>query len=37
MQARQAGVVVTSTETVIFQLLGRADTEVFREISKLLR
>jgi nicotinamidase-related amidase len=36
-QARQAGAVVTATETVVFQLLGRADTEVFREIAKLLR
>jgi len=36
-QARQAGVVVSSTETVVFQLLGRADTEAFREIAKLLR
>jgi nicotinamidase-related amidase len=36
-QARQAGVVVTSTETVVFGLLGRADTDAFREISKLLR
>ena len=36
-QARQAGAVVTATETIVFQLLGRADTEVFREISKLLR
>lgn len=36
-QARQAGVVVTATETAVFQLLGRADTDVFREIVKLLR
>jgi nicotinamidase-related amidase len=36
-QARQAGAVVTSTETVVFQLLGGSDTEAFREISKLLR
>jgi nicotinamidase-related amidase len=36
-QARQAGVVVTAMETVIFRWLGRADTEAFREISKLLR
>lgn len=36
-QARQAGAVVTTTETVVFQLLGRADTDAFREISKLLR
>jgi len=36
-QARQAGAVITSTETVVFQLLGGSDTEAFREISKLLR
>jgi nicotinamidase-related amidase len=36
-QARQAGAIVTATETVVFQLLGRADTDAFREISKLLR
>ena len=36
-QLRQAGAVVTATETVVFQLLGRADTDVFREIAKLLR
>ena len=36
-QARQAGAVITSTETVVFQLLGNSDTEAFREISKLLR
>jgi hypothetical protein len=36
-QARQAGAVITSTETVVFQLLGGAETEAFRDISKLLR
>jgi nicotinamidase-related amidase len=36
-QARQGGAVVTATETVVFELLGRADTDAFREISKLLR
>ncbi len=36
-QARQAGVIVSSTETVVFELLGAADTDEFREISKLLR
>lgn len=36
-QARQAGALITSTETVVFQLLGSADHEAFREISKLLR
>jgi len=29
--------VVTSAETVVFQLLGNADHEAFREVSKLLR
>ena len=36
-QARQAGAVVSATVTVVFQPLGRADTDVFREILKLLR
>ena len=36
-QARQAGAGITSRETIVFQLLGRSDTEAFREISKLLR
>jgi nicotinamidase-related amidase len=36
-QARHAGAVVTATETVVFQLLGRADREDFRELAKLLR
>jgi nicotinamidase-related amidase len=36
-QARQAGAVVTATETVVFQLLGGADADAFRELSKLLR
>lgn len=36
-QARQAGAVITATETVVFQLLGRADTDAFRELVKLLR
>jgi nicotinamidase-related amidase len=36
-EARQAGAVVTSTETVVFGLLGSADSEAFRELSKLLR
>jgi nicotinamidase-related amidase len=33
----QAGAVVTSTETVIFQLLDRAGTDEFRAMSRLLR
>jgi nicotinamidase-related amidase len=36
-QARQAGAVITATETVVFQLLGGADSDAFRELSKLLR
>src|SRR5213593_3324312 len=36
-QARQGGAVVTATETVVFQLLGRADTDAFCEIAKLLK
>jgi nicotinamidase-related amidase len=36
-QARQAGAVITSTETVVFQLLGGADNDAFRELTKLLR
>jgi len=36
-EARQAGAVITSTETVVFQLLGNADNDAFRELSKLLR
>jgi hypothetical protein len=36
-QARQAGAVITSTETVVFQLLGDSEGDAFREISKLLR
>jgi nicotinamidase-related amidase len=33
----RAGASVTSTETVLFQLLGRADTEEFRALSRLIR
>jgi len=36
-QARQAGVVVTSTETLVFHWLGRSDSDAFREINKLLK
>ena len=36
-QLRQAGAVVTATETVLFQLLGQADTEEFRELARLIR
>ena len=33
----RAGAVITSTETVIFQLLGRAGTAEFKAMSKLLK
>ena len=35
-QARQAGAVVTATETLVFQLIGSADSDAFRELSKLI-
>jgi nicotinamidase-related amidase len=34
---RQAGAVVTTTESVLFQLLGQADTDDFRELARLIR
>jgi nicotinamidase-related amidase len=36
-QLRQGGAVVTSTETIVFQLLGQADTDDFRELARLIR
>ncbi|MBI4561370.1 MAG: hydrolase [Candidatus Rokubacteria bacterium] len=36
-QLQQAGAVVTSTESVLFQLLRTADTEDFRVLSKLIK
>jgi nicotinamidase-related amidase len=36
-QARQAGAVITATETVLFQLVGRADTDAFRDLRALLK
>lgn len=36
-QLRQAGAVVSASETLVFQLLGQADTDDFRELSRLLR
>lgn len=36
-QLRQAGAVVTAAETVLFQLLGQADTDEFRELARLVR
>ena len=34
---RQSGIIVTSTEAVIFELVERAGTDEFREILKLVR
>jgi hypothetical protein len=34
---RQAGAVITSTETILFDLLKRADGEEFRALSKLIK
>ena len=36
-QLRQAGAVVTATETVLFQLLRQADSDDFRELARLIR
>ncbi|MBI4590798.1 MAG: hydrolase [Candidatus Rokubacteria bacterium] len=36
-QLRQAGAVITTTESVLFQLLGRADTDDFRSLAKLIK
>jgi len=36
-QLRQAGAIVTTTETVLFQLLRQADTDEFRELARLIR
>jgi nicotinamidase-related amidase len=36
-QLRQAGAVVTATETLVFQLLGQAGTDDFRELARLVR
>jgi nicotinamidase-related amidase len=33
----RAGAITTSVETIVFDWLGRAGTDVFRAISKLLR
>jgi nicotinamidase-related amidase len=34
---RQAGVTITSTEMVIYELLGKAGTDEFREVLKLVK
>src|SRR5262249_53548741 len=36
-QLRQAGAVVTATESILFQLLRQADTDDFRELARLIR
>lgn len=36
-QLRQAGAVITTTESVLFQLLGKADTDDFRALAKLIK
>jgi len=36
-QLRQAGAVVTTTESALFQLLRQADTDDFRELARLIR
>ena len=35
--AREAGCVITSTETVLFQLLEQAGTDEFKKISKMVK
>jgi nicotinamidase-related amidase len=34
---RQAGIIVTSAEMVIYELLGKAGTDEFREVLKLMK
>jgi len=34
---RQAGVVITSTEMVIYELMGRAGTDEFRAVLPLVK
>lgn len=34
---RQAGIIVTSTEMAIYELLGKAGTDEFREVLKLIK
>jgi nicotinamidase-related amidase len=35
--AERAGAIITPTETVVFDLLGQAGTEAFKQVSKLVR
>jgi hypothetical protein len=34
---REAGVIVSNTESVIFEWLGKAEGEAFKQISRLIR
>jgi hypothetical protein len=34
---QQCGVTITSTEMVIYELLGKAGTDSFREVLKLVK
>ena len=34
---RQAGVVITNTESVVFEWLGKAEGDAFKKISQLVR
>ena len=34
---RQAGVVITNTESVVFEWLGKAEGEAFKKISQMIR
>ncbi len=36
-QLRDAGAVITSTETLLYQLLGRSDTDDFRLLQRLIK
>lgn len=36
-RVRQAGAIVTTTESVTFELMGQAGTEVFRQILKIVK
>ena len=34
---RQAGVIVSNSESIVFEWLGKAEGDVFKQISRLLR